>query len=66
MLDGNELRGALSVVGNYSREQLVELAKNYFELAKLLYDPDLVFANDQNLVAEDIALRISEVVVAKH
>jgi len=137
LLDGDELRGALSVVGNYSREQLVELAKNYFKLAKLLSnqgfivvvaalamfkeiyalnrenqekyfevflnlpvdelfkrdpkglyarfrngseksvagldlkvdipdDPDLVFANDQNLVAEDIALRISEAVVAKH
>jgi len=137
LLDGDELRGALSVVGNYSREQRVELAKNYFKLAKLLSnqgfivvvaalamfkeiyawnrenqekyfevflnppvdelfkrdpkglyarfrngseknvagldlkvdipdDPDLVFANDQNLVAEDIALRISEAVVAKH
>lgn len=36
LLDGDELRSALGVVGNYSREQRVELAKSYFKLAKLL------------------------------
>jgi hypothetical protein len=29
-------------------------------------DPDLIFSNDQNLVAEEIALRVSERVIAKH
>jgi adenylylsulfate kinase len=137
LLDGDELRSALNVVGNYSREQRVELAKNYFKLAKLLSnqgfivvvaalamfkeiyawnlenqenyvevflnppvdelfkrdpkglyarfrdgieknvagldlkvdlpdDPDLIFSNDQNLDAEEIASRVSEKVVAKH
>ncbi len=136
-LDGDELRYALSVVGNYSREQRIELAKNYFKLAKLLSNqgfivvvaalamfkeiyawnrenqenyfevflnppvdelfkrdpkglyarfrngveknvagfdlevdtpeyPDLIFSNDQNLVAEEIALRVSESVIAKY
>lgn len=36
LLDGDELRDALGVVGSYSKEQRVELAKNYFKLAKLL------------------------------
>ena len=36
LLDGDELRSALGVVGNYSREERVELAKSYFKLAKLL------------------------------
>ena len=137
LLDGDELRGALGVVGNYSREQRVELAKNYFKLAKLLAnqgfivvvaalamfkeiyvwnrenqenyfevflnppvdelfkrdpkglyarfrsgleknvagldlkvdipdDSDLIFSNDQNLVAEEIALRISETIIARY
>ncbi len=137
LLDGDELRGALGVVGNYSREQRVELAKSYFKLAKLLANqgfvvvvaalamfneiytwnqenqenyfevflnppvdelfkrdpkglyarfrsgieknvagldlkvdfpdgPDLIFSSDQNLVAEEIALRISESVIAKY
>ncbi len=137
LLDGDELRCALSVVGNYSREQRIELAKNYFKLAKLLSNqgfvvvvaalamfkeiyawnrenqenyfevfldppvdelfkrdtkglyarfrngveknvagfdlevdtpenPDLIFSNDQNLVAEEIALRVSETVIAKY
>lgn len=38
LLDGDELRSALGVVGNYSREQRVQLAKQYFKLAKLLAD----------------------------
>ena len=29
-------------------------------------DPDLIFSNDQNLVAEEIALRISETVISKY
>ena len=137
LLDGDELRSALSVVGNYSKEQRVELAKNYFKLAKLLAnqgfivvvaalamfkeiylwnrenqenyvevflnppvdelfkrdpkglyarfrsgieknvagldlkvdipeDPDLIFSNDQNLVAEEIALRISETIIERY
>jgi adenylylsulfate kinase-like enzyme len=137
LLDGDELRSALGVVGNYSKEQRVELAKNYFKLAKLLSnqgfivvvaalamfneiyawnrenqdnyvevflnypvdelfkrdpkglyarfrngieknvagldlkvdtpdDPDLIFSNDQNLVAEEIALRVSETVIARY
>ena len=137
LLDGDELRGALGVVGNYSREQRVELAKNYFKLAKLLSnqgfivvvaalamfkeiyawnrenqenyveiflnppvdelfkrdpkglyarfrngletnvagldlkvdtpdDPDLIFSNDQNFIAEEIALRVSETVIEKY
>ena len=137
LLDGDELRGALSVVGNYSRDQRIELAKSYFKLAKLLSnqgfivvvaalamfkeiyawnrenqenyfevflnppvdelfkrdpkglyarfrngeeknvagfdlevdtpeDPDLIFSNDQNLVAEEIAFRVSETVIAKY
>ena len=36
LLDGDELRGALGVVGNYSRGQRVELATTYFKIAKLL------------------------------
>ena len=137
LLDGDELRSVLGVVGNYSREQRVELAKHYFKLAKLLANqgfivivaalamfkevyewnrknqenyfevflnpqvdelfkrdpkglyaryrsgieknvagldlkvdvpdtPDLIFSSDQNHVAEEIALRISESVIAKY
>ena len=29
-------------------------------------DPDLIFSMDQNLVAEEIALRVSEMVIAKY
>ena len=137
LLDGDELRGALGVVGNYSRGQRVELATTYFKIAKLLSnqgfivvvaalamfkeiytwnrenqenyvevflnppvdelfkrdpkglyarfrsgieknvagldlkvdipdDPDFIFSNYQNLVAEEIALRISETVISKY
>ena len=136
-LDGDELRSALGVTDNYSREQRILLATTYFKLAKLLADqglvvvvatlamfreiydwnranqknymeifldvplkvlferdtkglysryrqglekniagldlqidipddPDLIFSNDQNLVAEEIALRVSETVIAKY
>lgn len=136
-LDGDELRSALGVTDNYSRQQRILLATTYFKLAKLLADqglivviatlamfreiyewnrsnqknymeifldvplkvlferdtkglysryqqglekniagldlqidipddPDLIFSNNQNLEAEEIALRISKTVIAKY